>query len=339
MRGKLVGSVMLACGLWAGTACSTVLNWGVTVVNTAAIEQTFAFVLLAPASIFGPVDTRLSFGVAVGDGARDGATVNIGSGAPALAQGSLVQGFTPTSVATAGAAQSFAAEGGTAGAVTLLGLSVNNTTAIPSTFLFSFGNPNISLDGRNLVQSTLARAFADGEIPDGGSIVAVPATQPDVMQTTVGNVGNPVLTLDLGVDTPFAPDAGVFGPENASGVADCSGGCSLLTNRASFTLSAFDLAGMILRSEIGGSELLGPVAWTFAASDNGSFDCGAIGCDNLRVDLNFTLTPGDALTFVGRFDVEPAAAVPEPASAGLLALGLAMLGYSRKARSGRRRSA
>jgi PEP-CTERM motif len=87
-----------------------------------------------------------------------------------------------------------------------------------------------------------------------------------------------------------------------------------------------------VRTEIGGSELTGPVAWTTAAFDDSVFDCGVIGCFQMEVLVSFTLSAGDSLVIAGRFDVEPAT-VPEPATLPILGLGLAVIGLAIRKRN------
>lgn len=328
MRSKIAALGLLACSMWQTESSATVLNWGLSVENLTTSDVTFAFIFGQPTALSGPLDTRLSFGMAVGDGARNGAAVGLAF-APAIVQGSLGNGIATSTVATAGTAQSFAGEGGTTGLVHLEQFHIQNLAAAPTNFGFIFGAP-LATTERLLAQSTLGRTFADGEVPNGGSIDA--SSNPDVMQARLLSGATADTTLDVGVDTAFPPDAGVFGPESASGLSNCDAGCDALEQEVFFQLSPLDLAGFIVRTELGGSELTGPVAWTTTAFDNAAFDCGATGCDTMEVLISFTLSPGDALTMVGRFDVEPAA-VPEPATLAVIGLGLAGLGFARRRRA------
>jgi hypothetical protein len=321
-RRCIIGLIGLACATWPGVASA--LTFGFGVFNPSGFDQTFTFSVPGVLSAAGPVNVHLAYGMAIGDGSRNGAAMGTAVGAPGIAQAILSQGAMSSTAAVAGTSQSFTGEGGTPGAFAMSSRAV--TGFLPSSFT---QNSFFALSGETLVQTTLARAFADLGAEDGGSVTR--HLLPGIMQTRIGDPGNELLVLDLGVDAVFPPDVGALPPENASGIANCNrasvcDGFVPAVDELSFAVSNPDFAAILTRTEVGGSPLTGPVAWTLTASDDAVFDCGAAGCDAMRVDISFTLSPFNAVALVGRLEVEPVpAAVPEP---GMLALlGLAWAGF------------
>lgn len=302
-------------------------------VQTATIAVTdfgapsqFSFFFGVPISFAGATSIKITVAGAFGDGARDGASVTPTN--PALVQADLGGG----TAASAGGAASFAGAGGTAGTVQLFGLGVTNPGA-PANFSVLIAQPIGPLTNRTLSQGAVAGGIVDGL--SGGATAAGQFAGGNIVDFRGVNGGTTVDSYLVGPG-PFS-DAAPF-LASGSDILECTGGnpCDQLQTATSFSLTGGgDALAMLLRHELGGDELTGPVLATYSATGTGNFDCATIvgGCTLLTTSLAFGLSGGgDGAAFVFRVEIDDGVSVPEPSTLSLLLAGLALSTFGRARR-------
>jgi len=281
-----------------------------------------------PAGTMGLVQIETLILGVFGDAARDGAGLAPSSG-PTVARGRLTVGVGPATVVTeAGAADSFGADGGTAGIVSLRGFAITDTDA-PSSFLFPSSQPIGPLNSDTAGQGHLG--FVAGDAGSDG--VAV------VGQTSGGKIAG------VGIDDPelaeFGDSSSTSGSSlqqlaNGSYLAGCNDRalCTLMQDLLSFQLSGGnDVFAALLRHEVGGTPIVGTVLKAYApVLATSLFDCGGgDGCTTQNFSVNYTGSGGgDAYAFVVVQRISTVDQVPEPASLTLLCLGLAGAAAARR---------
>jgi hypothetical protein len=174
----------------------------------------------------------------------------------------------------------------------------------------------------------------------------------DTINLNIGGNVDPIITIAAGVVDGGAPSSffftvsaplvptlyglqnydlrlsGSFADGGTNGGSVGLGTATVLpiANLANATLNGTSMAGVGV--PVG---FPSPIALYGPYANVGTFDCGILGCTSFGIDLSFLGSgSGDALSFTGRFTINP---VPVPAAVWLMGSALGLLAYVRR-RSG-----
>lgn len=332
-----VSALCLSAG--AVAAAPVVFTQGGTVVNIGSQTVTFTFFYSQPFAGLGDYDLKLSMAGSFADGARDGATVAPLALSGKLTEFSFITGQGTQALAGVGNAASFAGAGGAVGEVRLAGLPFKDFGA-PTPFSITVNSPAVNV-GRVLSHGAVAGASADSGTdgvaigpPAGGALARFGFTRNDGTQDL------------FDVDASNA-SAGPHGSVLASGTEffDCATApaCNGQQSQLNLLMSGGDdVAAFLLRNEFGGDAIadtdtvIDLIDQDIALT---TFSCAAAGgCSELMGVLSFSVSPGDAMAFVIRAEINEATGtvpVSEPAGLAALLMASAAAGLARR-RQGRR---
>jgi hypothetical protein len=329
VRWMSVSALCLSVG--AVAAAPTVITQGASVVNTGSTTATFTFFFTRPFVGLGNYDLKLSMAGSFADGARDGATVAPQALSGHLTEFSFLTGQGSKALGGVGAAASFAGAGGAVGDVRLMSAAFMDTGA-PSPLLAEWTSAPLST-GRVLSHGAVAGAAADG----GTDGVAMGPTAGDALSRFGFRLSDG--TDDLFDVNDSDASAGPHAIVLASGTEffDCATAPACVAQRTQLNMQLSggdDVAALVLRNEFGGDAIadtdtvIDLIAEEIALS---SFSCAAEGgCSALTGAISFSLTPGDAMAFVIRAEINDATSVPEPGGLITLLAASAAAGLARR---------
>ena len=231
---------------------------------------------------------------------------------------------------------------------------IENADPIPFAPNFTIGSTPITgsqvtqnPDGSfRLVGTQQGGSFNGGAIWDLGWDLTVNQDPTIFGSLSLTNLTNTTRSFSLSLMLPITPafSPSLFGGSLSATVVDLNGdlSASLAPSSASASIYRGTIDGITVLSLFAAN--LSCVGSSSGCTASGSDDFGLPGptlagpavTNSIATLLNFTLSPGDRVTFNSNFTVEPPAAVPLPAALPMLMASLGGLGAARRRRKARK---